>query len=199
MTRNRMGAQYFDLLVQAEDGIRDATVTGVQTCVLPIQAEDGIRDATVTGVQTCALPIDRKSTRLNSSHGSISYASSVSLDRKSTRLNSSHGSISYAVFCLKKKKCDLPLAQDADGPLERPVLGARADRGRADHVVGIDRQALARRGHVLVASLNQLSPEREVGHQARGEIVSDVAEVVERVPLDPSPQLTDGPAVVGVR
>src|SRR5438128_9113276 len=27
-------------------------------------------------------------------------------DRKSTRLNSSHGSISYAVFCLKKKKKD---------------------------------------------------------------------------------------------
>src|SRR5207245_11473070 len=25
------------------------------------------------------------------------------IDRKSTRLNSSHGSISYAVFCLKKK------------------------------------------------------------------------------------------------
>src|SRR5207245_8704716 len=25
-------------------------------------------------------------------------------DRKSTRLNSSHGSISYAVFCLKKKQ-----------------------------------------------------------------------------------------------
>src|SRR2546422_1177887 len=29
----------------------------------------------------------------------------TSLDRKSTRLNSSHGYISYAVFCLKKKKC----------------------------------------------------------------------------------------------
>src|SRR5689334_25401153 len=27
-----------------------------------------------------------------------------SADRKSTRLNSSHSSISYAVFCLKKKK-----------------------------------------------------------------------------------------------
>src|SRR2546429_3860028 len=27
-------------------------------------------------------------------------------DRKSTRLNSSHGYISYAVFCLKKKKND---------------------------------------------------------------------------------------------
>src|SRR5689334_24140019 len=28
----------------------------------------------------------------------------VEVDRKSTRLNSSHSSISYAVFCLKKKK-----------------------------------------------------------------------------------------------
>src|SRR2546422_5016974 len=28
----------------------------------------------------------------------------IKLDRKSTRLNSSHGYISYAVFCLKKKK-----------------------------------------------------------------------------------------------
>src|SRR3989337_909030 len=46
---------------------------------------------------------DRKSTRLNSSHGSISYAV---LDRKSTRLNSSHGSISYAVFCLKNTNKD---------------------------------------------------------------------------------------------
>src|SRR5438128_12047176 len=33
----------------------------------------------------------------------VTAPSSVS-DRKSTRLNSSHGSISYAVFCLKKKK-----------------------------------------------------------------------------------------------
>src|SRR2546429_5076253 len=32
-----------------------------------------------------------------------SGALSLSRDRKSTRLNSSHGYISYAVFCLKKK------------------------------------------------------------------------------------------------
>src|SRR2546422_1156355 len=31
-------------------------------------------------------------------------------DRKSTRLNSSHGYISYAVFCLKKK--DIPISPD---------------------------------------------------------------------------------------
>src|SRR2546422_6389458 len=36
------------------------------------------------------------------------------VDRKSTRLNSSHGYISYAVFCLKKKKNTLysPLRND---------------------------------------------------------------------------------------
>src|SRR5438477_7973521 len=32
----------------------------------------------------------------------------TTIDRKSTRLNSSHMSISYAVFCLKKKKIHLP-------------------------------------------------------------------------------------------
>src|SRR6202521_6237907 len=56
------------------------------------QAEDGIRDSEVTGVQTCALPI---STRLNSSHLRISYAVfcltgvQTCADRYSTRLNSS--------------------------------------------------------------------------------------------------------------
>src|SRR5207249_12235947 len=33
----------------------------------------------------------------------LMYASTTHRDRKSTRLNSSHVSISYAVFCLKKK------------------------------------------------------------------------------------------------
>jgi len=38
--------------------------------------------------------------------GDFTLASDVKsiIDRKSTRLNSSHGYISYAVFCLKKKK-----------------------------------------------------------------------------------------------
>src|SRR5207249_10860841 len=34
----------------------------------------------------------------------VQHAYVISTDRKSTRLNSSHVSISYAVFCLKKKK-----------------------------------------------------------------------------------------------
>src|SRR5256884_3445602 len=40
------------------------------------------------------------------SSASTAAARSRSVDRKSTRLNSSHGYISYAVFCLKKKKSD---------------------------------------------------------------------------------------------
>src|SRR5690348_17754514 len=41
---------------------------------------------------------------LAESRRSSVHALSCSRDRKSTRLNSSHPSISYAVFCLKKKK-----------------------------------------------------------------------------------------------
>src|SRR2546422_7409571 len=37
-------------------------------------------------------------------------------DRKSTRLNSSHGYISYAVFCLKKKKKSRRLARPRHPP-----------------------------------------------------------------------------------
>src|SRR5438309_7094126 len=39
-------------------------------------------------------------------HGFSGHTGAAPLkrDRKSTRLNSSHSSISYAVFCLKKKK-----------------------------------------------------------------------------------------------
>src|SRR5207245_11078465 len=36
-------------------------------------------------------------------HGAARFVERSSQDRKSTRLNSSHGSISYAVFCLNKK------------------------------------------------------------------------------------------------
>src|SRR5690348_18348187 len=46
--------------------------------------------------------------KLNRKRGNIVLSRKVVLeneqDRKSTRLNSSHPSISYAVFCLKKKK-----------------------------------------------------------------------------------------------
>src|SRR5699024_11975127 len=42
----------------------------------------------------------------------LSTMSVPSIDRKSTRLNSSHVSISYAVFCLKKKKKKHPTTRN---------------------------------------------------------------------------------------
>src|SRR5690606_39604780 len=90
------------------------------------QAEDGIRDFHVTGVQTCALPISgcriimihadptlyflkkqgrfRRWLTLRLLAKVDAMLHPAHLDRKSTRLNSSHVKISYAVFCLKKKK-----------------------------------------------------------------------------------------------
>src|SRR5699024_12288226 len=53
-----------------------------------------------------ALSDDFRFVMLNSAEHSIFQRENITallLDRKSTRLNSSHVSISYAVFCLKKK------------------------------------------------------------------------------------------------
>src|SRR5689334_23778124 len=56
-----------------------------------------------------ALPISRRAAALlpplrPQSRGRPPRRGARRPDRKSTRLNSSHSSISYAVFCLKKKK-----------------------------------------------------------------------------------------------
>src|SRR2546422_6681125 len=45
------------------------------------------------------------------------------IDRKSTRLNSSHGYISYAVFCLKKKK-----THTSEGEWRQEIEPSYADR-----------------------------------------------------------------------
>src|SRR3989449_5155380 len=162
---------------QAEDGIRDVAVTGVQTCALPIfprglvmlaalvallavllaSRRRGARDARAAlptfyaralrtlarrglrpgdgetarefaqrveaAVPPCAEPLARLTTAYEQVRFGIrpltmeeatmiersvlelrSRVAPFSGDRKSTRLNSSHGYISYAVFCLKKKK-----------------------------------------------------------------------------------------------
>src|SRR5689334_24050318 len=55
-------------------------------------------------------PIDRYGIKLMSigllvdDKNAVVWRGPMARDRKSTRLNSSHSSISYAVFCLKKKK-----------------------------------------------------------------------------------------------
>src|SRR2546430_7026375 len=103
----------YDFFFQAEDGIRDLTVTGVQTCALPLALPTRI--SSVLGVPRSdsgwlcnQAAMSAISVALNVSFGiprpGIPFWTTGAIDRKSTRLNSSHSQISYAVFCLKKKK-----------------------------------------------------------------------------------------------
>src|SRR2546429_5837331 len=96
---------------QAEDGIRDVAVTGVQTCALPIS----VASASTTDTRLDSAPLPAPTTHAKCKQA-LAYTRACAVvllviglmyasrrDRKSTRLNSSHGYISYAVFCLKKK------------------------------------------------------------------------------------------------
>src|SRR5476649_2619913 len=71
------------------------------------QAEDGIRDHCVTGVQTCALPISRRRqprTPLCEPHPAASPPRAGRSEEHTSELR--HTVTSYAVSCLKKKKTD---------------------------------------------------------------------------------------------
>src|SRR2546422_5611930 len=95
---------------QAEDGIRDVAVTGVQTCALPICDREHLLLAAGERARELAPPLAQ--------HGEELKRVLESRDRKSTRLNSSHGYISYAVFCFKKK-IELRITRLFDGKREQ--------------------------------------------------------------------------------
>src|SRR2546429_5711629 len=65
--------------------------------------------------------------RVRSSAEKSCRLSPPATDRKSTRLNSSHGYISYAVFCLKKK------TKDAYDRNTCPTAAQHASSGQAQH------------------------------------------------------------------
>src|SRR5437762_10130658 len=97
---------------QAEDGIRDTSVTGVQTCALPICALTALAAPLVVLAILSAIVTNEIKGRLGAlmmafyllnTLVAMVIGLTLTKDRKSTRLNSSHRCISYAVFCLKKK------------------------------------------------------------------------------------------------
>src|SRR5256884_6229314 len=65
----------------------------------------------VTATNVATMPTDTNILRTRASVA-------IMLDRKSTRLNFSHGYISYAVFCLKTKKVCLAGASGAQSELD---------------------------------------------------------------------------------
>src|SRR3989449_3618886 len=86
-----MGAQ---MLKEVASKTSDIAGDGTTTAIVLAQAiyREGLRNVTAG-----ANPMGLK-------RGIEAAAVTFLRDRKSTRLNSSHGYISYAVFCLKKKK-----------------------------------------------------------------------------------------------
>src|SRR5690606_40295570 len=105
---------------QAEDGIRDFHVTGVQTCALPISYNDGSVDISPDFTGQDIKKFEWKdpdgntistTDRVRGANKTGTYTLNVvasnnctfSTRSEETRLNSSHVKISYAVFCLKKK------------------------------------------------------------------------------------------------
>src|SRR5690348_17701098 len=72
------------------------------------EASDELCFGTLAGTRVVFLPRHGRGHRVPPSE--INYRANIDAlkDRKSTRLNSSHPSISYAVFCLKKKKKNTP-------------------------------------------------------------------------------------------
>src|SRR2546422_6107468 len=82
----------------------------------------------------------------------IRIVSAFNEDRKSTRLNSSHGYISYAVFCLKKKKTDLVIVQGV------PDINFKSRLGAYHYVIALIAGELLRatvllNGHYLIVDL----------------------------------------------
>src|SRR5438128_12429153 len=74
------------------------------TEIYTLSLHDALPISQMLGVGTTTL-ISHAGGVKDQSRASRVFNQSFALsDRKSTRLNSSHGSISYAVFCLKKKK-----------------------------------------------------------------------------------------------
>src|SRR2546429_7012642 len=67
------------------------------------------------------LAIIRTASQRTASDGLAGREDSPRGDRKSTRLNSSHGYISYAVFCLKKKKKKSKIYSCYSRNVESPV------------------------------------------------------------------------------
>src|SRR2546429_5282074 len=68
----------------------------------PARIAKGLAKHPIGVILLARLAIDR--TEHGAGLGRTMLVDALSRDRKSTRLNSSHGYISYAGFCLKKKK-----------------------------------------------------------------------------------------------
>src|SRR2546423_3302899 len=109
------------------------------------QAEDGIRDKLVTGVQTCALPISRAATRHRSAAGRFSERSALKNENPGL---SGPGSVlrSLALRLTRRARTleHVPVLRDVRLPLRRRVLFGKYCRDGAFRLAGAAVDALVR-------------------------------------------------------
>src|SRR5256884_7216179 len=104
--------------IEAMLGLQHARYTNIS---LDVQAQ-------IAACQAALATGNNAGIAANCNRGFVDFAGR---DRKSTRLNSSHGYISYAVFCLKKKKT-VTIVDCAKRQTQwRPTLDAGQIRPRA--------------------------------------------------------------------
>src|SRR5699024_11908357 len=84
-------------------GEAESLLSPAHTLAVPNEHAVTIHDASAEALQAVLLLAQEVARAMETSLGARGV-NALNADRKSTRLNSSHVSISYAVFCLKKKK-----------------------------------------------------------------------------------------------
>src|SRR5699024_6724246 len=102
----KVQAQMEELMLNTGDayfpaGWHEEPVSSLSEDDIPVYNDDGTLKTTTAEDGTVTY---YRNVRTQAAMVTLDYDGNVIADRKSTRLNSSHVSISYAVFCLKKKK-----------------------------------------------------------------------------------------------
>src|SRR2546427_13226109 len=116
--RSALGCRFF--FFQAEDGIRDLTVTGVQTCALPIYAA-------VQSARTCFDSPDWQGLSPRK-RGGLLFRLADLLERSGERRVGEEGRSRWAPYHLKKKRVDVVIG--VQPPSESPdcALGGSSAR-----------------------------------------------------------------------
>src|SRR2546430_7761024 len=115
---NESRMRIFFVFFQAEDGIRDLTVTGVQTCALPISTQSGHDDLRAQGMMRSAILQTRRTTpvtrprrpagsRIPGRPTAWRSCSAAGRDRSEERRVGKECRSRWAPYHLKKKKNEL--------------------------------------------------------------------------------------------
>src|SRR6266498_3219196 len=98
----------FFFFFQAEDGIRDADVTGVQTCALPIYRLSAERGAPRAGFEPAAYSLGGLTERGRATNGGHEWPANRPIRRLSDHRSWSPSGTRMYPFCTRGERCARP-------------------------------------------------------------------------------------------